>query len=97
MKIKEWLCGLQTQIKIRKNFRWLNIFKKGTRFCGLLVFILKDFNLGIKFWVTLPCGLHYYSSYKTSYPDLCWGIKMGFFLEFVEKGLTFYNQSEIVH
>ena len=29
-------------------------------------------------WVTLPCGLHYYSSLKTSYPDLRLGINMVF-------------------
>ena len=28
MKNKEWLCGLQKQIKMWKNFRQLNIFLK---------------------------------------------------------------------
>ena len=28
MKIQEWLCGLQKQIKRCKNFRLLNIFLK---------------------------------------------------------------------
>ena len=55
IKIKEWLCGMQTPIKMWKNFRWLNN-------SGLVVFILLGFKLGVKLWVTLPYGLHYYSS-----------------------------------
>ena len=26
VKIKEWLCGFQTHIKMWKNFRWIHIF-----------------------------------------------------------------------
>ena len=33
--------------------------KKKTRFSGLLVFVLEAFNLSVKLWATLPCGLHY--------------------------------------
>ena len=56
-----------------------HFFKKRTRFSGLLVFILQAFNLGVKFSVTLSCGLHYYSSSRSPNPDLHLGIGMGFF------------------
>ena len=45
-------CGKVSEDKIFKK-------KKKTKFSGLLVFVLEAFNLSVKLWATLPCGLHY--------------------------------------